>query len=212
MYYLSIMMKSRLFLPVVLLSVFTLSSISISCKSTKVEEPATPAPAPAPVVEEAPKVEPEPAIQEEPVVQPQEDDEYTRSVGSVAVDRNTFTNDKEEIQRIIKTLDGIMKDMDYKSWVTYVDQESIDHWSNPSNLKKAQNRLPVKGLKLKSLRDYFRFVFVPARVGKEITEIRYISDTYVKAVQVRDEQDDLVYYYFNKIDGHWMVHIPPIED
>lgn len=196
-----------------------LSGIFLSCASTKVAE--SPVVEEPPVVDEAPVVEDIPApvqeeiapLTQEPVVEAvEEDDEYSRSVGEISVSRDTFIDDKEKVLRIIKQLDGIMKDMNYKAWLTYVDDESVQYWSKPANLKTAQKRLPVKGLKLRDLQDYFKFVFVPARAGRTVTEIRYISDTYIKAIQVQDGQADIVYYYFNKIDGHWMVHIPPIEN
>ena len=179
---------------------------------TQVPEPAEPEIAveePRPVViEEASPEE----VQEEPAVaEPVPEDEYARSVGNVFVSRDTFAEDKERVLKIISELDTVMKDFDYKSWLRYVDKETIDYWSRPANLRKAQNRLPVKGLRLNSLEDYFKYVFVPARKGREVTEIRYISDKYIKAIQTGSEQD-IVYYYFNKINGFWMVNIPPIDE
>lgn len=165
---------------------------------------------PCPVVVEEPvpeEVAEEPAVEEVPVAE----DEYARSVGNVSVSRDTFAEDKERVLKIISELDTVMKDFDYKSWLRYVDKETIDYWSRPVNLKKAQNRLPVRGLRLNSLEDYFKYVFVPARKGREVTEIRYISDKYIKAIQTGSEQD-IVYYYFNKINGFWMVNIPPIDE
>lgn len=190
-----------------------LASMVVSCGTTKV----APAPSVEPQVEEQPVEAPQPEVQNEvaaeaPTVAAEVDDEYSRSVGDIGVSRDTFEDDKTKILRIIDELAGVMKDMDYKRWLTYVDNESIQYWQQPANLKKAQNRLPVKGLKLKNLQDYFKYVFVPARSGRTVTEIRYISDTYTKAIQVREKQDDVVYYYFNKIDGFWMVHLPPIEN
>ena len=81
----------------------------------------------------------------------------------------------------------------------------------PKNLHKAEAKLPVKGLKLNDLEDYFHLVFIQSRVGRQIDEIRYISDSSVKAVQVREDQD-VVYYYFHKINGTWKLHLPPLED
>ena len=199
----------------------------LSCGSTKVEPPEEPAPIvedeppvvqeePLPVIEEeSPSAEEELPVIEEPVVEPvaqADDDEYARSVGDVAVSRDTFESDKEAILRIISELDVIMKDLNYNSWVQYVDNESINYWKLRKNLQKAEKRLPVKGIKLRDLEDFFKQFFVPARRGKTITEIRYISDVYVKAIQVQEGQDDIVFYYFNKINGKWMVHIPPIEN
>ncbi len=188
----------------------TAALLFFSCGSSNVE--------PAPVkAEENPVVVEEkqtpPAADDpvpEPVVQNDADDEYSRSVGAVSVSRDTFAEDKARILKIIEDLSKVMRDMDYKSWLTYVDAESINYYSQSSNLKKAQSRLPVKGLKLNNLQDYFKYVFVPARRDRTVTEIRYISDKYIKAIQVQENQD-IVYYYFNKINGYWMVHIPPIE-
>lgn len=184
----------------------------VSCGSSAV--------ATAPVVEAEKPLVDEPVVEQpegvvaEPTVQA-EDDEYSRSVGGISVSRDTFAEDKETILRIISELDVIMKDpgstKSYNAWVGYVDQESVDYWKLRKNLQKAEKRLPVKGIKLSSLQDYFKNVFVPARRGREVSEIRYISDTYIKAIQVQGEQD-IVYYYFNKINGRWMVHLPPIDD
>lgn len=199
-----------------------------------VEEPAPVVEEPAPVVEEpAPVVvEPEPVVEEpapviaepEPVIEePAADDEYERSVGAVSVDRNTFAGDKEEVLRIISELAEIMADSasnkSYNAWLGYVEQSSKDYWKLRKNLQAAQKKLPVKGIRLQSLQDYFKHVFCPARRGREVTEIRYISDTYIKAVQVHKtegadarEAPVTVYYYFNKINGHWMIHLPTNEE
>ena len=163
---------------------------------------------PEPKAEEVKKEEPKPAAPEKEDSKPS--DEYKRSVGQVAVSKDDFEKDKKEILRIIDELSGVMKDKNYKSWLTYVDSESLDYWQRPANLKKAQNRLPVKGLALRNLEDYFKYVFIPARKDRTISEIRYESNTYVKAVQVEDGED-IVYYYFNKINGKWMLHLPPIN-
>ena len=191
----------------------------VSCGSSAV--------ATTPVVEAEKPLVDEPVVEQpegvvaEPTVQA-EDDEYSRSVGGISVSRDTFAEDKETILRIISELDVIMKDpgstKSYNAWVGYVDQESVDYWKLRKNLQKAEKRLPVKGIKLRTLEDYFNNVFVPARAGRTVSEIRYISDSYIKAVQVHNEGNDqqaeqiTVYYYFNKIDGKWMVNIPPIEN
>ena len=63
----------------------------------------------------------------------------------------------------------------------------------------------------KTIEDYFKFVWIPARQNSHIDEIRYISKTHVNAVQVREEQSDLVYYKFKKEKGKWLVYIPPVQ-
>ncbi len=194
------------------INLITFSLISlffISCGTTKVESPI--------VTEE---LKEEPSKKEIVTKENTEDDEYSRSIGTLAVSKDTFNSDKTEIISIIEKLSTIMKDFDYKSWLLYIDQESINYWQQPVNLKKAQSKLPVKGLRLRNLEDYFKYVFVPSRAGRMVSEIRYESDTYVKAVQVTTKADKskniqeryVVYYYFNKINGHWMLHLPEIGE
>jgi hypothetical protein len=164
---------------------------------------------PAPAEETAP-------VQE--TVSKAEKDEYTKSVGDLTVSKDTYEADRAEILSIIEKLNVIMKDIDYQSWLLYVDNESKTYWSQPANLKKAQSKLPVKGLQLRNLQDYFKYVFIGARVGRSVSTLRYVSDTYVKAVQIiqpeteEREESYTVYYYFNKKDGHWELHLPEIED
>ena len=62
---------------------------------------------------------------------------------------------------------------------------------------------------LNNLYDYFRFVFVPSRRGRDVDEIRYISLDQIKAVQMREDQD-VVYYNFIKVNGKWMVKLPTL--
>ena len=211
MYYLSMKLSKLAYKSFFCVVGFAFAGAVISCGSTNV--------APAPLVEETPaepEVAPEPeAPVAEPEPEPVVDDEYSRSVGDVAVDRDTFIDDKEQVLKIIAELDTVMRSKDYNSWLTYVDKESINYWMLRKNLQKAEKRLPVKGIKLRELKDYFNYVFLPARAGRTVSEIRYISDTYIKAVQVQGEGESeqvTVYYYFNKIDGRWMVHLPPIEN
>ena len=162
------------------------------------------------------KEENKPAIEERKELQA-EKDEYHKSVGSLTVSKDTFESDKAEILRTIESLKTIMSDFDYQSWLLYVDNESKIYWSKTANLKKAQGKLPIKGLQLRTLQDYFKYVFVPSRAGRNITTIRYESENDVKAVQVTSldssetEEKYTVYYYFNKIDGHWQLHLPEID-
>lgn len=170
-------------------------------------------PEPVKPVEKAPEPEPKKTeviqIPKTEPVNKKAADEYSRSVGAVDVSKDDFEKDKKAILQIIDELSVVMKNRNYKAWLSYIDAESIEYWQKPANLKKAQNRLPVKGLSIRNLEDYFKFVFIPARTGRVISEIRYDSNTYVKAVQV-EEGEDIVYYFFNKINGKWMLHLPPL--
>lgn len=160
------------------------------------------------------KEEPKPEPQEEVV-----DEEYSRSIEQIAdgskITHETFSADKKAVLELIEDLKSVMADQNYNEWLKYLDEESIKYWSQKSNLQKAQKRLPVKGLKINTLEDYFKYVFIPSRTGKNVDEIRYLSDSLVKVVQIRKDQEgryvgDTVYYNLRKINGEWKVHLPEL--
>lgn len=136
--------------------------------------------------------------------------EYERAIENLngtQISMETYEMDKKIILQKIAELNTIMKDKNYKSWLNYIEQSSINYWSMKSNLSTISKQLPVKGLNLKTLEDYFKSVFIPSRMGRRIDEIRYISSTSIKAVQVRNDET-IVYYNFKKIDDDWLVELP----
>ena len=135
--------------------------------------------------------------------------EYSRSTQDVDVPRDVFSFDKNSILTVISSLSEVMDKYNYEEWLKYIDPASIKYWSNKNNLVQASKRLPIKGQMLNNLYDYFRFVFVPSRRGREVDEIRYISLDQIKAVQMREDQD-VVYYNFIKVNGKWMVKLPTL--
>lgn len=145
----------------------------------------------------------------------EEDEEYLRSTDNLTegdkVTRSEFADDKTAIINIINNLSTVISTQNYQEWQKYIDQESKDYYSNPANLRAAQKKLPNKTIQLKGLRDYFINVFIPSRQRSSVDEIRYISRTNIKAVQVKPDLSTIVYYYFVKIDGKWYVHIPPVN-
>ena len=169
--------------------------------------------------------EEEPAVsvqeeEEETVILIQEeedgsDDEYLRSIANLdeaeAVSKQEFSDDKNEILETISELAIIMETQDTLAWLKYIDDESKEYYKNPVNLRKAQRKLPNKLIELKTIEDYFKFVFIPARKNSQIDEIRYVSKNHVKAVQVRDDMSVAIYYEFKKENGKWLVYIPPVS-
>ena len=150
-------------------------------------------------------------INEEVSIQDDDDDEYQRSTqalsGKEMVTKNEFTEDKAEILRIIKELQKVMEKEDVEAWLKYVDKDSKNFYSIPANIRKVQKKLPNKAIVLNGIGDYFNSVFVPSRKNREITEIRYISKTNTKAVQVNEDGSITRYYQFIKINDKWYVQL-----
>ena len=208
-------------LSIFLFLIFTVPLIFTGCESDKVE-PETEEVTPPEVddeIEETVIEEPEPVIPEpEPEPEPEpispNDEEYLRSTNNLdeasTITKQEFNEDKAAILKIISELQVVMDTKDAKKWLTYLDPESINYYSNPVNLRNAQKKLPSKYLKLANISDYFFYVFIPSRKRSQVDEIRYISKTNIKAVQVREDYTTVVYYYFTKINGKWLVHLPPV--
>ena len=184
----------------------------ISCGSAPAAE--TPQPE-APVVEAQKEdvVEPDDEVEflDEDVPAEADDEEYLRSTQALSADehvtKDEFAEDKAEILRIIKELQKVMEKEDVEAWLKYVDSDSKKFYSNPANIRKVQKKLPNKAIILNGIGDYFKYVFIPSRKNREITEIRYISKTNTKAVQVNEDKSITRYYQFIKVNGKWYVQL-----
>lgn len=175
------------------------------------------------VVEVPAKEEPtaETPTTEAPVPTPVEkkvSEEFVRSTSQLQqgeiITEDVFENDKNVLLNIIDQLSIIMANKDYDGWVRYLSQESILYWRNSSNLSEVSKRLPIKGLRLKTLEDYFKFVFIPSRLNKKVDEIRYVSSNFVKVVQMQEsvnEYKDIIYYTFEKINGKWLLCLDKLD-
>lgn len=187
----------------------------VSCGSAPVKEDVKPE---APVVEET--ITPSDEIEDvdddvelinEDVKAEEDEEEYLRSTQALSaeelVTKDEFAEDKAEILRIIKELQKVMEKEDVTEWLSYVDTASKNFYSNPANIRKVQKKLPNKAIVLNGIGDYFKYVFIPSRKNREITEIRYISKTNTKAVQVNDDHSITRYYQFIKVNGKWYVQL-----
>lgn len=190
-------MKKTIFISLAILFVFSFTA----CKSTEV----TTSEAPATTIE---------TEEVDEVVEVVDDAEYLRSIDKLdgeVVTREEFEEDKAQILQIIDELSKIMEKEDYESWVKYIAPDSLKYYSNPQNIRKAQKKLPDKTIQLAGQKDYFKYVFIPSRKRSQVDEIRYISKENIKAVQVKSDNSVIIYYYFVKVNGKWMVHIPPLS-
>jgi len=149
------------------------------------------------------------------VAQPQvENEEYTKAVSKLSGETVTISEyeaDLAAIQAVMGELDSIMTKKDYQKWMSYVDPDSITYWKNPAHLAKVSTQLPRKDVKVKNLMDYFNYIFIPSRVNHKVEHIRYINSTSVKAVQVKEDESEVVYYNFVKRKAKWMVQLPTLE-
>lgn len=209
------------------LIIFSLAFISCATKTVEVPEPIieNKENTTENIAETIPEETTVPDIEiKEPEVQPttptekKVSEEFVRSTSQLqqgeVITEDIFENDKNALLNIIDQLSIIMANKDYDGWVNYLSQESILYWRNSSNLNEVSKRLPIKGLRLKTLEDYFKFVFIPSRLNKKVDEIRYVSSNFVKVVQMQEsvnEYKDIIYYTFEKINGKWLLCLDKLD-
>ncbi|MBO5235653.1 MAG: hypothetical protein J6B32_00875 [Spirochaetaceae bacterium] len=190
------------------ISILLILSLFIGCTSKPEESEVPPevrVPVESVVEQVVPQLEPEPKLEPEPV----QDAEYLRSIAAISgtevVTVDTFNQDKKAILEMIDEIEVVMTTGNYQKWLNYVEPNSIKYWQNRANLKSIEERLPVK-VKISSMQDYFKYIFIPARTGRTVDEIRYVSSTVAKAVQVQGDTD-IIYYTFEKINDKWMLKL-----
>lgn len=196
-----------------LFSFLFFAMIMVSCKSTESAQSQSSTPASMPVIESKETSGSNEAVQTKKPVD-EKDSEYDKAVKRVSgetITVNTYEADLAAITKIITDLNAVMTQRNYDKWCSYVEPASITYWKNPSHLAKASARLPRKDVKVKNLFDYFNYVFIPSRVGYTVENIRYINSKSVKAVQVKENETEIVYYNFVKVNGKWMVQLPPLD-
>lgn len=137
--------------------------------------------------------------------------EYLRSVAELgfAISEETFYEDKNAIMQAIADIERIMIQRNVAQWRKYLSPSSVAYLKSAGNMRAVSAKLPAQ-LRIRSDEDYFKYVFIPSRQDNEIDEIRYMSPTVTKAVQVR-ETGDVVYYYFEKVNDVWLVKLDEIQ-
>lgn len=169
------------------------------------------------VISEEPEIitvpDPEPESEPEPVPAQNYSEEYLRSIGNLAqndavyISPEVFEEDKNEIFQVINALDQIMKKKDFNGWISYLTPESYEYWSNRHNLLELSRHLfSSDDFHINNIREYFEMFFIPARKGRLVDEIRYVTPTYVKVVQYKNKTD-IIYYFFEKQNDTWLLKL-----
>ena len=182
--------------------------------TAKQEEPAKPAePIAAAPIKEAKPVETAPAAKiEEPVADVKQEhptgkDEIIAQFEGVTITKETYDQTKTEIEKVVDQLNRITAAKDYNQWITFLSDEYKQQYSQPATLKTVSEALPVKGIKLKSLKDYFTYVFVLARQNVRVDDINFVSPTRVNVI-MKQGNVSLLIYCIENVSGNWKL-IPP---
>ena len=176
----------------------------------EIVEPAQPE---VPTKKEELPAKPEPIVEKkEPVVETKPDpveEKHTviAEFEGVTITKETYDQTKTEMEKIVEQLNRITAVKDYTQWITFLSADYKSQYSQLSTLKTVSEALPVKGIKLTSLKDYFIYVFVPSRQNVRVDDIRFVSPIRVDVIMKQGNVSLLVYGLEN-VDGSWKL-IPP---
>ena len=174
-------------------------SVSPSVKEpVQSEDIAAPVSQPEPVKEPVVEVKPEPVEEKNTVIAEFE---------GVTITKETYDQTKTEMEKIVEKLNRITATKDYTQWTTFLSEEYKQQYSQSLTLQKVSEALPVKGIKLKSLKDYFTYVFVPSRQNVRVDDIKFVSPTRVDVI-MKQANVSLLVYGLENINGSWKL-IPP---
>lgn len=175
---------------------------------TKPKEPKTEpkieiiVPEPKPPKEVA-KPQPKPKSKPEtPKEQPKPEEVVVATFGEVKITQQDYVDTKAEMQVIVNDLNTITETENYERWLDYLSEDYKSYFSNRQILKEVSEKLPIKGIRLDTLKDYFKYVFVPARKNSRVDDIKFISATTV-SVLMRDRGILLLVYSLENQQNSW---------
>ena len=178
------------------------------------------------VVQPIPKIELSDPVQEQTVTQPQQavkqeelkqdapeadtpqqekpkdgESDIVAEFEGVKITKETHAQTKSEIELVVDELNRITAKKDYNRWLSFLTPSYKEMYADQVTLKAASEALPIKGIQLKTLRDYFLYVFVPSRQNIKVDDIQFLSPTQVNVLMLHGKDLLLVYRIENTEDG-----------
>ncbi len=172
----------------------------LSCKTTSApaEVPAEEHTAVQPAVK--PAVKPAEPVKKEPA------EVIEKPEGEYVLDEATYKQTKEDLTKLISTLNSIIAAKDYETWLTYLTKKYYDYYSDPEVLKEQSESPLLKkyNIVLRSLKDYFNYVVVGSRKNVRLDEIKAIDADHIKAYMYVNDTPVIIYELV-KVDGNWKI-------
>ena len=158
------------------------------------------------VAEEVIEKEEPPTVEEEPSTEEVEN-EVIAEFGEVKITKQDYHDTMDEIKVVVDALNKVARTSDYVKWLTFLSESYRIEFSKPSTLKATIENLKKKtgiGIQLTTLRDYFKYVFVPARQNIKVDDIEFLSPQRVNVLMF-SKGHKLLIYDLEKIQGRWLL-------
>ena len=134
------------------------------------------------------------------------DEEVVAQFEGVSITKKDKEIAKSEIEEVVKKLNEITAKKDYGRWRYWLSKDYIKEFSKPEVLKKIseEHSANLRGKQLKTIEDYFYYVFVPSRQNGRVDDIEYLTPTKVRVWKIEPTRK-LIFYNLEKIDDRWLL-------
>jgi hypothetical protein len=128
---------------------------------------------------------------------------------TLSVSRELYNKTFDEVLHFLKEMDAIIAARDFKAWQAHCTPAYLAANSAPSRLRELSQKPNLKDRRivLKSLEDYFNFVFIPSRVETKLDKIDFIEKNRVKTIAVIDGQPYVVYFLEKDENNLWKIGV-----
>ena len=144
-------------------------------------------------------------VEESPVADTK--DEVIAEFGEVKITKQDYHDTMNEIKVIVESLNKVAKTKDYVKWLTFLSESYRTDFSKTPTFRVASENLKKKTggtVKLSSLQDYFKYVFVPSRQNIKVDDIEFLSPQRVNVLMLAKGRQLLI-YDLEKIKGRWLL-------
>ena len=139
----------------------------------------------------------------------------------VVVTPERYATTLAELRSLIENLNTIIRNRDFYTWVTYLSPAFYTEMSSPEFLAEKTEELfrrdqmiasgtgrdprLVQKREMRTVRDYFLNVVVPARSNDQLDEIVFVSENQVIAYTLDNRGNRLILYNLEITDGGWKI-------
>lgn len=137
-----------------------------------------------------------------------DDNEVVVTVDSVGITKHEFEKTKSEIEVVVEDLNKITETQNYDAWLAYLDPDYRKTLTDRAYLDRVSKSLPralqERKIRLLTLEDYFKYVFVPSRQNIRVDDIQFITPTRVYVImEISHGQTAAVYILEKNQNGEW---------
>ena len=113
----------------------------------------------------------------------------------------------DDIEALIDRISSLVIRQDYNGWLKFLTADYIQYYSDADVLNKISIDLQKSTgyrVKLRTLRDYFKYVVVNSRIDVKLDKIEFLDENRIVAESIINDKPYIL-YYLEKKDDEWKI-------